>query len=593
MFAHLPRATDSDVLMNVAAASSRRQVPVDEIAIITKRQLNLYGALHLAAARAIRPWEEMGPEPSASALNALGVAVEDVMDQGEELSVFYQAYSHLANASANEARLADMALEQSGSISGPGSSLLRRLLRFATRNIPPQTVQMFIGRFLEISDRETIGATLAKLAGIEWAVDREDAYRTVYLDSGEGTVDDERAQASRFRALGLDPGHDPAAGPALTDTIGAPWAETDWRRIRDWRRRYVDLHSQDLAWAIAKAEQYRKVSEPVAPYWHPGGLEAAVVTQLRQEADRARSARLWQITDSTAQMALRRLQRNADRPTTPFERHHIPSASTRGVMILDAPFTLPDERRIVGYVWGPWVPEETEGWALALDGGRELEHLEAPQGNQSWTWVTALTCDRSLGSLPFAPYDTLLLRPGDIVEPQARLRDPDDPERFLEGSGRQGRNELIARHVRSLWELLTQHERSSVRVLSEEVHAARPRDQRSDRRRGITDSGQVTTVWVDPDAGEQYRAQRRSRTGSASGYKLAVRYWRGEHERQQCPNSHEHAKRQMAEGCAHDEITIPEHVVGPADAPWSDRMFRARSRRTQAQTTPKGALSHT
>ncbi|MFE3558379.1 hypothetical protein ACFXKW_26485 [Streptomyces sp. NPDC059193] len=564
-----------------------------EISVITKQQLDLYQALHLAAAKAIRPWEEKGPQPSASALNGVAVAVEDVMEQGEELSVFYQAYSHLTNASANEARMADMALEVSGSVSGPGSSLLRRLLRFATCDIPPETVQMFIANFLEISDRETVGATLAKLAGIEWAVDREDTYRTVYLDSGEGTVDDERAQANWFRALGLDAGHGPTAGPALTDATGAAWAEPGWRRIRDWRRRYVDLHSRDLAWAMAKADHFRKLLEPVAPYWHAGGLEAAVVTQLRQEADRARSARLWQISDSTAQMALRRVRRNLDRPTTPFDRRHIPATSTRGVMILDTPFELPDEHRIVGYVWGPWAPRQTEGWARAL-GGEELERLEGrPQGGPPWTWVTALTCDQSLGSLPFAPYDTLLVRPGDVLEPQARLRDPDDPERFLEGSGRQGRNELIARHMRSLWELLTQHERSSVRVLAEEVHTPRPRDQRSDRRRGITDSGQVTTVWVDPDAGEQYRAQRRSKTASTSGYKLAVRYWRGEHERQQCPNSHEHAARQMAEGCAHDEITIPEHVVGPADAPWSDRMLRARSRRAHAQPTPTGALNHT
>ncbi|WP_245238519.1 hypothetical protein [Streptomyces sp. MZ04] len=587
------------MLPRTVAASTRRQEPVGEISVITKDQLALYRALHAAAAEAVHSWEAPGPGPASSVLAEVldGVqafidqskvlnAAQSIIDQSAQMSVFYQAYAHLANAAINDVHMEDEALAVSGSVSGPGTSLLRRLLRFATRNVPPETVQEFISQFLEIADEEYVRATLAQLACIEWQIDPQDAYQLVYLDSGEGVIDDGQARASKFRfvfGLAAEPEYVPR--PALTDNGNCDWEKPTWHRIRDWRRRYAAAHSRNVDWAMAKAEVYRQGREPLAPYWHPDGLEAAVATQLQHEAERAASARLSHITDSVAQMALRRVQRRASKETTPFDPRHLPSA--RGMMLLDTPFALPNGRRIVGYVWGPWSPSEKEGWARALGTDWELERLKVPQGDAVWTWVTPLTCDQSLLSLPFSPYDTLLLRPGDTLEPETRLRDPENADRYQEGAGRRGRNELMTRHVRSLWELLTQHKRSSVRILAEETHAARPRDQRSDRRRGITDSGQVTTVWVDPDAGARYRAQRRSEGGS--GYKLKVRYWRDEHERQQCPNSHQHAARQTAGGCSHDEITIPEHVVGPAGAPWSDRMQRARSRRGAQPHSNAGA----
>ncbi len=589
MFSHLPRASDFDGLTRSATASTTREAPVGEISVITTDQLALYRGLHSAAAEAVRSWEEPGPVTNFSLLadvfsgaeslimrSGVLTAAQAVIDQAEQMSVIYQAYSHLSNAALNDMRMEDAVLAVSGAVSGPGASLLRRLLRLATRNVQPETVQGFIGQFLEFADKDTVRETLAQLACLEWEVDPDDAYQVAFLDNGEGVVGDRQVRAGRFRhLLGLEdePGYLPL--PTLTGDTSTAWTAPDWNRIREWRRRYVTAHTRSLDWAMAKAEVYLQGREPLAPYWHPDGLEGAVVCQFRQEADRASSARLIQITDSVAQMALRRVRRRASKETTPFDPSHLPS--TRGMMFLDTPFELPNGRRIVGYVWGPWTPAEKDGWALALGADWDLERLEVPQGDAAWTWVTPLTCDQSLLSLPFSPYDTLLVRPGEALESETRLRDPENADRYQEGAGRRGRNELMTRHVRSLWELLTQHKRSSVRVLSHQVHEARPREQRSDRRRGISDSGQVMTVWVDPDAGEQYRAQQRGTHGS--GHKLSVRYWRGEHERNQCPNSHGHADREAekVKSCPHYEITIPEHVVGPAGAPWSDRMHRARS----------------
>jgi len=575
LFSHLPDVTDSEVLASVTAAAKRPRVAPDEFTTITAIQYQLYQEVHAAAGKAVRPPRRPGAESSAFA--RLRRSIQKVFEHSEEFSVFCQAYAHLTNAALNDQRVADELLALSGGRMGPGASLLKRLLRFAAADALVGTVQRFLIAFLETADEETVHAALVQLAGIEWAVDPDDVHKTWSMDTTGGDINEVQAGASRFRTLlGPDAESGTPSGQCLTPTDSAAWGEPDHGRIRTWRRRYVAAHKRSIDWALAKASAYRKAREPLAPYGHPESLEAAVLLQLRQEADRAASARLIQIDDSVAQMALRRVHRRADRRTTPFDPRHMPSA--RGMLFLDTPFTLPTGQRIVGYVWGPWTPQEEEGW-LTLNPGGGLVPLEIPECGTTWTWVTVLTCDESLLSLPFAPYTTLLLRPGSTLEPETRLRDPENPGQYQERTEHQGRNELLTRHVRSLWELLTQHKRSSVKVISEEVHEAKPREQRSHRRRGIADSGHVTTMRVDPEAGERYQARRYSK--GRTGRKLTVRYWRDEHERQQCPNSHEHAARQAEEdGCPHYEITIPEHPVGPPWAPWSDQLLRARSRST-------------
>ncbi|WP_424892333.1 hypothetical protein [Streptomyces sp. XH2] len=566
--------TDSELLASAAAATKRLPPAPSEFTILTALQYRLYQELHAAAGKAVRP----GARPSAFA--RLSRAIEAVLDRSEELRVLCQAYAHLAKAALEDPRVADELLARSGVQHGPGASFLKRLLRFAAADARLSNVQKLVADFLGTANEETVRAVLAQVAGMEWALDPEDAHRIMPMDASgaSGAADEPLDEADRFRVLlSLDAEQGKPSGQCLTMTESVAWDMPDWSRIRNWRRRYVAAHRRSVDWALTKASVYRKAREPLAPYQHPGGLEEGVVTQLRQEADRAESARLWQIADSLAQMTLRRVQRRADRATTPFDSRHLPSS--RGMLFLDTPFVLPTGRRIVGYVWGPWSPGAEEGW-LRLGGGQKLEPLEMPSDDTTWTWVTPLTCDQSLLSLPFSPYSTLLLRPGDVLEPETRLRDPENPDRYRSGSDRLGRHELMTRHVRSLWELLTQHKRSSVRVLAMEVHEAKPREQRSDRRRGITDSGHVTNVWVDPDAGERHRAQRRK--ASATGHRWTVRTWREEHERDQCPNSHEHAARKAAGGCPHYEITIPEHVMGPAGAPWSDRMRRGLSRGSSA-----------
>lgn len=574
MFSHLPDVSESELLASASAAAKRRIVPASEFKVLTSLQFRLYQEVHAAAADMVLPPVRAGAHSAAVA--RLSRALDEVFEHGEEFTVFRLVHAHLANVALDDERAASELLALSGVQDGPGASFLKRMLRFAASDMGARTVQMLIADFLKSSAPETVRTALAQLVGIEWALDPEDAHQDLPLNGSDDVADDIHTEVLRFRELlALDAEEGTPSASCLSDSSSTAWKAPDWYRIRTWRRRYVAAHTRSIDWALNKAVTYRRAREPLAPYGHPDGLEVGVVTQLRQEADRAASARLTQATESVAQMALRRVQRQAEKRTTPFDPGHLPS--TRGMLFLDSPFELPNGRRIVGYVWGPWFPREEDGW-LQVSDDLKLGPLEIPKGDTTWTWVTPLTCDESLLTLPFAPYGTLLLRPGDTLEPERRLRDPENPERYRDGLGRQGRRESLIRHVRSLWELLTQHKRSSVRVLSTEVRRAKPREQRSDRRRGITHSGQVTTVWVDPEAGERYRRQRRSDSGS--GRKLTVRYWRGEHERDQCPNSHEHAPREAekAGSCPHYEITVPEHVVGPPGAPWSDRMHRARSR---------------
>ncbi|WP_425824339.1 hypothetical protein [Streptomyces albogriseolus] len=571
----MPELSESELLAIAARAAKRAPVKPNDLLILSELQLKLYRELHAAAGQLVRPPVPEGVSPASSA--RVRGAIDDVLAEDEEMAVFRQMYDHLANAALGDQRVADQMLALSSGQRGPGGGFVKRMLRFAAADAYANTVQMLVVDFLRSADEQTLRAVLAQLAGMEWALDPDDRHQRMIIDPPDVVVDDVDAEFRRFRELGLHPG-ETALGRSLARAEDAAWETPDQHRIRTWRRRYVEAHRQSLDWARAKAEVYRRERERLAPYGHPDGLEAAVVTQLRQEADRASSARLFQIGDSLGQMALRRVVRRAEKTTTPFDPAHLPAS--RGMLFLDTPLALPNGRRIVGYVWGPWSPRTEEGWFL-LRPDRLLEPVEAACDDAPWTWITALTCDESLLKLPFSPNETLLARPGEILDPETRLRDPDNPERYRSGSGRQGGQELMLRHVRALWELLTQHKRSTVRVLAHQVHQLKPSKRDAERRRGISDSGQVENWWVDPDAGERFREQQPSepREGG-TGRTLAVRYWREEHERQQCPNSHRHAALETEKrgSCPHYEITIPEHPVGPADAPWSDRLRRARLR---------------
>ncbi|MHC3392827.1 hypothetical protein ACLQ2E_25675 [Streptomyces lavendulocolor] len=574
MHSNTPELSDSELLAIAARATKRVPKKPNDLLILTQLQLELYRELHASVGQLVRPPVPAEISPSSSA--RVRSAIDGILAEEEEMAVFRQMYDHLALA-AGDRRVADHMLALSSGQHGPGGSFLKRMLRFAVADAYANTVQMLVVDFLRTADKQTIRAVLAQLAGMEWTLDPDDRHQRRTIDPPDFVVNDADAEVRRFRELGLIPG-DANPGRSLARSDEAAWEVPDQHRIRTWRRRYVEAHRQSLDWARAKAEEYRWERERLAPYGHPDGLEAAVVLQLRQEADRAASARLFQIDDSLGQMALRRVMRRAEKVTTPFDPAHLPAS--RGMLFLDTPLALPTGRRIVGYVWGPWSPRAEEGWCI-MRPDQLLEPVDPPHDDAPWTWVTALTCDQSLLKLPFSPYETLLARPGEVLDPETRHRDPDNPERYLSGSGRQGCQELMLRHVRALWELLTQHKRSTVRVLAHQVHQLKPSKRDAERRRGISDSGQVEYWWVDPDAGERFQEQqpRQPREGG-SGRTLAVRYWRDEHERQQCPNSHQHAALEAAQpgSCPHYEITIPEHPVGPADAPWSDRLRRARLR---------------
>ncbi|WP_030578640.1 hypothetical protein [Streptomyces anulatus] len=574
MHSNTPELSDSELLAIAARAAKRAPVKPNDLLILTELQRALYRELHACVGQLVLPPvpAEVSPASSARVRNA----IDSILADEEEMAVFRQMYDHLTLA-AGDQRVADQMLALSSGQHGPGGSFLKRMLRFAAADAYANTVQMLVVDFLRTTDKQTLRTVLAQLAGMEWTLDPDDRHQRTIIDPPDVVVDDTDAEVRRFRELGLHSG-EATPGRSLARSDDAAWETPDQHRIRIWRRRYVEAHRQSLEWARAKAEVYRRERERLAPYGHPEGLEAAVVTQLRQEADRASSARLFQIGDSLGQMALRRVVRRAEKTTTPFDPAHLPAS--RGMLFLDTPLALPNGRRIVGYVWGPWSPQTEEGWFL-LRPDRLLEPVEPARDDAPWTWVTALTCDESLLKLPFSPYETLLARPGEVLDPETRLRDPDNPERYRSGSGRQGGQELMLRHVRALWELLTQHKRSTVRVLAHQVHQLKPGKRDAERRRGISDSGQVENWWVDPDAGERFREQqpREPREGG-TGRTLTVRYWREEHERQQCPNSHMHAALETEKpgSCPHYEITIPEHPVGPADAPWSDRLRRARLR---------------
>jgi hypothetical protein len=582
MHSNMPELSDDELLAIATRAAKRAPVKPNDLLILTELQLKLYRELHAAVRELVRPPVVMELSPASSA--RVRKAIDGILAEEEEMAVFRQMYDHLANAALGDERVADQMLALSGGQRGPGGGFIKRMLRFAATDQYPNTVQMLVVDFLKATDEQTLRAVMAQLAGMEWTLDPDDRHQRMIIDPPNVVVDDADAEVARFRELGLRPG-EATPGRSLARSADAPWETPDQHRIRTWRRRYVEAHRQNLDWARAKAEVYRRERERLAPYGHPDGLEAAVVTQLRQEADRASSARLFQIDDSLGQMSLRRVVRRAEKKTTPFDPAHLPAS--RGMLFLDTPLTLPNGRRIVGYVWGPWSPRADEGWFL-LRPDRLLEPVEPSPDGAAWTWVTALTCDESLLKLPFSPYETLLARPGEVLDPETRLRDPDEPERYRSGSGRQGSQELMLRHVRALWELLTQHKRSTVRVLAHQVHQLKPSKRDAERRRGVSDSGQVENWWVDPDAGERFREQqpRQPREGG-TGRTLAVRYWRDEHERQQCPNSHQHAALEAAKpgSCPHYEITIPEHPVGPADAPWSDRLRHARLRPSTPRRT--------
>nr|WP_044955257.1 hypothetical protein [Streptomyces clavuligerus] len=589
MYPNVPVSSESELLASVARAAARRPVAPADLLILTELQLRLYRELRSTAARALALTPHSAvPQPNWRA--RVQAAISDIFTEGEEMAVFRQIYDHLANAALNDRQVPDQLLTMSSGPHVAGGAFLKRILRFAAGDAYPSTVQKLVADFLETTDERTLRAVLSQLAGMEWAIDPDDRHQRAVLNAQASPVSEGETEASRFAELGLAPDPASSTDSVLTHSGSSAWETPDHHRIRTWRRRYVEAHRDDLAWARRKADVHRRKRERLAPYRHPDGVEAAVVTQLRQEADRAASARLFQIGDSLGQMAMRRVLRRTENPTTPFDPAHLPAS--RGMLVLDTPLTLPSGRRIVGYVWGPWSPRAEEGWSL-LRPDRSLKPVDAPDDDAPWTWVTALTCDRSLRKMPFTPYETLLARPGEVLEPETRLRDPDAPEQYRAGSGRLGCQELMLRHARALWELLTQHKRSTVRVLSHQVHQLKPSKRDAERRRGITDSGQVENWWVDPDAGTRFREQSGAARKSGSGRTLTVRYWRDEHERQQCPNSHRHTalETESPGSCPHYEITIPEHPVGPADAPWSDRLRRARLQPSAARSASRKFLA--
>jgi hypothetical protein len=228
-------------------------------------------------------------------------AIDAILAEEEEMAVFRQMYDHLALA-AGDRQVADRMLALSSGQHGPGGSFLKRMLRFAVADAYANTVQMLVVDFLRTADKQTIRAVLAQLAGMEWTLDPDDRHQR--MTPPDFVVNDADAEIRRFRELGLIPG-DAHPGRSLARSDEATWEVPDQHRIRTWRRRYVEAHRQSLDWARAKAEEYRWERERLAPYGHPDGLEAAVVLQLRQEADRAASARLFQIDDSLGRMALR------------------------------------------------------------------------------------------------------------------------------------------------------------------------------------------------------------------------------------------------------------------------------------------------
>ncbi|MER5550022.1 hypothetical protein ABT072_48470, partial [Streptomyces sp. NPDC002589] len=449
MYSHLPEVT-SDLLANATSGAKQTPVASAELFILTELQLQLYRNLHAATGQVVRL--AVNSDAQQAQFARVREAVNDILVEGEAMAVFHQMYDHLANAALSR-RVADQLLQLSSGQHGPGGSFLNRMLRFAATDPTGRTAQILITDFIMSAEQETVRATLAQLAGLEWALDPDDIHQRMVMDTKDGVVNDVDAEVLRFGELGLHPETATPKGGILADSADAAWEVPDEHRIRIWRRRYVEAHTRSLEWAQMKAKVYRRERERLAPYGHPDGLEAAVVTQLRQEADRASSARLIQIDDSLGQMALRRVVRRAEKTTTPFDPAHLPAS--RGMLFLDTPLELPNGRRIVGYVWGPWSPRAEEGWFL-LRPDRHLEPVRPPHDDAPWTWVTPLTCDESLLKLPFSPYDTLLVRAGETLEPETRLRDPDNPERYRSGSARQGCQELMTRHVRALWELLTQ-----------------------------------------------------------------------------------------------------------------------------------------
>lgn len=334
---HLSDVSDSELLAGVTAAAKRAPVGGADLLILTELQLRLYRELHAAADHLLRAPE--GRETSPAKSGRVHDAIDGILGADEEMAVFRQMYDHLANAALSDQRVADELLALSSTQHGPGGAFLKRVLRFAAADAYASTVQSLLADFVRSTEPETVRAAMAQLAGLEWALDPDDKHHRPVMDTTDGVVNDADGEVRRFRALGLRPETGTVPGGALTGSDSAAWGTPDEHRIRIWRRRYVDAHTQSLDFALMKAKAYRRDAERLAPYGHPDGPEAAVALQLRQEADRARSARLFQIGDSLAQMALRRVVRRADKATTPFDPAHLPAS--RGMLFLDTPWTFP------------------------------------------------------------------------------------------------------------------------------------------------------------------------------------------------------------------------------------------------------------
>ncbi|MEU2588985.1 A24 family peptidase [Streptomyces avermitilis] len=317
------------------------------------------------------------------------------------MAVFRQMYDHLANAALSEQRVADELLALSSTQHGPGGAFLKRVLRFAAADAYASTVQRLLADFVRSTEPETVRAAMAQLAGLEWALDPDDKHHRPVMDTTDGVVNDADAEVRRFQALGLRPETGTAPGGALTGSDTTAWGTPDEHRIRIWRRRYVDAHTQSLDWALMKAKAYRRDAERLAPYGHPDGLEAAVALQLWQEADRARSARLFQIGDSLGQMALRRVVRRADKATTPFDPAHLPAS--RGMLFLDIPWTFPTAD----------ASSATYG-ARGRPGRKRAGSFSGPTGTWS-RWSPRTMTSPGHGSLALALIDLAVQRLPDVL----------------------------------------------------------------------------------------------------------------------------------------------------------------------------------
>lgn len=360
--------------------------------------------------------------------------------------------------------------------------------------------------------------------------------------------------------------------PLLLDTTPVvPKAPSVWhvnpKALPDWRRRmlaYTQSETGVLGLQAALGQGYFTLCPD--PGRGEGDHETGIMDMAApaaflaaQEVQTLTHARLYVMDDDMMALALRKAMRSKKAPVSADRM--LPGA---GLVVFPTPIDMvtdaaPESRPIYAVSWNRWD-------ATAWSGGRWIltrnDHIASEAGQPPYAsvpaaefhrnhptawWFTLYTHSSLPGSPPLSWETEMVVSDGAVFgyEPVA------------------GTNEIPVRATIAMQELITQTELLGKTITHTREHVRKPTKVRADRRAGVSDDGRVRVVTV---GGNGTGHLPRPRAAGSKRGPMQHRTWVREHDRQQCPNPHRHAE--LGDACVHHEITILEHVRGPADAPF-------------------------